>query len=106
MWKVAELFEFSAGKRIDRKMFADLVASNKVHITAADMPRGADITLHEKGFSFSPYHILGEFSGRHWKIRCLDDNRLDENGIIHDRIEMFYLGLRVAEMRLTVRVER
>ena len=87
-------------------MFAELVAFNKVHITADDMPLGADITLHEKGFYFTPYYILGEFGGRKWQMRCVDDNRLDENGVIHDKIKMFYLGLRVAEMSLTVKVER
>lgn len=106
IWVVEESFEFSSGKIIERKMFAELIGFNKVHITADDMPHGADITLYEKGFSFSPYYILGDFGGRQWKIRCLDDNQIDENGVIHDKIEMFYLGLRVAEMRLTVRVER
>ena len=106
IWRVEELFEFSSGKIIKRKMFAELVASNKVHITADDMPLGADIILHEKGFYFTPYYILGEFGGRKWQMRCIDDNQLDENGVIHDKIKMFYLGLRVAEMSLTVKVER
>ena len=87
-------------------MFAELVAPDRIHITADDMHLGADIILHEKGFSFTPYYILGDFGGRKWKMRCTDENRIDEAGVIHDKIEMFYFGLRVAEMRLTVRVER
>jgi hypothetical protein len=106
IWKVEESFEFSSGKVIERKMFAELIASDRVHITADDMPLGADIILHEKGFSFTPYYILGDFGGRKWRMRCVDDNQLDEHGDIHDKIEMFYFGLRVAEMKLKVRVER
>jgi len=106
IWKVEESFEFSSGKVIERKMFAELIASDRVHITADDMPLGADIILHDKGFSFTPYYILGDFGGRKWRMRCVDDNRLDENGVIHDKIEMFFCGVRVAEIRLTVRVER
>ena len=106
IWKVEESFEFSSGKSIARKMFAELVAPDKIHITADDMPQGANITLHEKGFTFAPYYILGDFGGRLWQLRCLDDNRLDENGIIHDKIEMFYIGLRIAEIKLTVTIER
>jgi len=106
IWKVEESFEFSSGKVIERKMFAELVASDRVHITADDMPLGADIILHDKGFSFMPYYILGDFGGRKWRMRCVDDNQLDENGVIHDKIEMFFCGVRVAEMRLTVKVER
>jgi hypothetical protein len=86
-------------------MFAELIAPDRVHITADDIPLGADILLHEKGFSFTPYYILGDFGGRKWNLRCVDDNRLDEAGLIHDTIEMFYFGLRVAEMKLTVKVE-
>ena len=106
IWKIEESFEFSSGKIIERNMFAELVASDRAHITADDMPQGADIILDEKGFSFTPYYILGDFGGRKWQIRCLDDNRIDENGVIHDKIKMFYFGLRVAEMNLTVNVER
>lgn len=106
IWKVEESFEFSSGRIIERKMFAELIASDRVHITADDMPLGADITLHERGFRFSPYYILVNFGGGKRQIRCKDDNRVDENGIIYDKIEMFFCGVRVAEMRLTVRVER
>ena len=77
-----------------------------MHITADDMPQGADIFLYEKGFSFTPYYILGDFGGRKWKLRCLDENKIDDDGIVHDKIEMFYFGVRVAEMRLTVTIER
>ncbi len=105
-WRVEESFEFSSGKTIRRKMFAELVADDKVHITADDMPQGADIFLYEKGFSFTPYYILGDFGGRKWKLRCLDENKIDDDEIVHDKIEMFYFGVRVAEMRLTVTIER
>lgn len=106
IWKVEESFEFSSGKIIERKMFAELVAADKVHITADDMPLGADIFLHEKGFRFSPYYILGDFAGRKWKMLCKDDNQLNENGIVHDKIEIFFCGVPVAEMNLTVKIER
>lgn len=106
IWKVEESFEFSSGRIIERKMFAELVAPDKIHVTADDMPQGADIILRADGFRFTPYHILGEFGGIKWRLRCTDDNRLDETGTIHDRIKMFYLGLPVAEMRLTVKVDR
>lgn len=106
IWMVEESFEFSSGKIIERKMFAELVEPHRVHITSDDMPLGADIILHEKGFSFTPYFILGDFGGRKWRMRCKDNNRLDENGIIHDKIEMFFYGISVAEINLTVKIER
>ena len=87
-------------------MFAELVAPDRVHITADDMPLGANIILHEKAFDFTPYYILGDFGGRKWRLYCNDNNRIDESGIIHNKIEMFFYGVRVAAMNLTVRVDR
>ena len=106
VWKVEETFEFSSGKVMARKMFAEVIAPDRLHVTADDMPLGADIILHEKGFRFTPYYVLGDYGGRKWRMRCVDENQLDENGVIHDRIEMFFFGVRVATMKLVVRVER
>lgn len=39
-------------------------------------------------------------------MRCADDSRIDETVVTHDKTGMFYFGLRVAEMKLTIRVER
>lgn len=102
IWVVKENFEFSGGEGIARTMFVEIVGPNRLHVTADDMPLGADIILHEKGFRFTPYHILSFYRGRRWRLKCLDDNVIDENDVIHDTIRMFLFGFPVATMRLTV----
>ncbi len=87
-------------------MLVEIVAPDRLHATADDMPLGADIILHERGFRFTPYDVLGEFGGRTWRLRCVDDNKLEDDGTIHDTIEMFFFGVHVATMALKVRIER
>jgi len=100
IWVVYDSLHFDSGWKIDRKMFSELVAPDRLHVTADDMPGGADIFLHEHGFRFSPYHVLGYYRGRTWKMRFTDECILDDDGFIHDDIKMHFLGIRVAEMRI------
>ena len=102
IWVVKDRFEFSSGRVLERKMFCELIASDRIHCTADDMPFGADILLHEKGFRFTPYYALGAYQegGQTYRLRCLDECWLDDNGFLHDRIAMYYCGCRVATMRI------
>lgn len=102
IWVVRERFEFSSGNSIPRTMFVEIVAADRLHVTADDMPLGADIFLQEKGFRFSPYFMWAYNRGRRWQLRCLDENVIGENGTIHDTIQMFLWGFPVATMSLVV----
>ena len=101
-WVVNESFEFSSGNTIARTMFVEIVGPDRLHVTADDMPLGADIILHEKGFRFTPYYIWSLYKGRRWRLRCTDESLVDEDGAIQDTIRMYYFGLPVATMRLKV----
>ena len=106
VWVVKDRFEFSSGEVIERRMFVEIVGSERLHVTADDIPLGADIILHEKGFRFTPYYTWSYYKGRRWRLRCIDENLIDENGTIHDTIKMFFFGFPVVTMRLNVTVER
>jgi hypothetical protein len=98
IWLVKDRMEFTSGGVYDRKMFAELVAPDRIHVTADDMPLGADILLHDRGFRFTPYHAWGPFRGRLYRMRFTDSCVLDESGKIHDTIQMRYRGFPVATM--------
>ena len=102
VWVVKEHFEFSSGNVLARTMFVEIVGLDRLHVTADDMPLGADIILHEKGFRFTPYYIWSPYRGRRWRLRCKDENLIDESGTIHDTIRMFMFGFPVATIRLAV----
>jgi hypothetical protein len=100
VWVVHDRFVFSSGQVIDRKMFAELVAPDRIHITADDIPGGADIQLHEHGFRFTPYYVCTRHRGIPLRLRCIDDNRIDAAGAIHDVVRMSFCGLPVATLRI------
>ena len=100
IWLVKDRFELSSGRVLERKMFCELVTNDLIHVTADDMPRGADIVVHERGFRFTPYHVLVNHRGLTVRLRCHDENMLDEHGFIHDLVKMYFWGVRVATMRI------
>src|SRR5258708_2304918 len=90
IWTVEERFTFSSGRAIERKMFVEIMDAQRLHVTADDMPQGADILLKENGFVFTPYCILADHLGKQWSLRCVDENTLDASGHIHDTIRMYW----------------
>jgi hypothetical protein len=100
IWIVKDCFEFSLGRVVEGRMFAELVAPDRIHVTADHMPGGADILLSERAFRFTPYYALASYGGKIWRFRCLDECLVDANGFVHDTIRMFFWGVPVATMRL------
>jgi hypothetical protein len=100
IWLVKDRFEFSSGRVLERKMFCELVAPDRIHCTADDMPLGADILLHDGGYRFTPYYALGapRDGGRTYRVWCRDECRLDAEGFLHDTIQMYAWGFPVATM--------
>lgn len=101
-WAVKEEFVFSGGEMIQRTMYAEMTDQRHVRITADDMPGGAEILLHSRGFRFTPYYIVARYKGFRWKLRCLDENAIDCYGVIHDRLKMSLFGIPVCTMFLNV----
>ena len=106
VWLVKDRFEFASGRILERKMFAELLAPNRVHVTADDMPLGADILLYETGFRFTPYYALASHRGRVYRLHCFDDCRLDGQGLVHDTIRMYFWGFPVARMSASQQLMR
>lgn len=100
VWIVKDRFEFSSDRVVERKMFVELIAPDRIHVTADDMPLGADILLHERGFRFTPYYALASYKGKIYRLRCIDECWIDASRFVHDTIKMYFWGLPVATMRL------
>lgn len=105
-WIVPERIEFARGGVIQRKMFCELVAPDRIHVTADDMPLGADLELHEKGFRFTPYYAWSGPGRRKWLVRCFDENVLDDDGGIHNTIQMYRAKVYLATLNLVINVDR
>ena len=106
VWMVEEEYEFGSGNAMNRRMFVQVTNHDRLHVTADDMPLGADILLEATGFSFTPYCVESLYRGRRWRLRCVDSCRLDENGVVHDVNKMYFHGIRVCTMNLVITVNR
>ena len=100
IWIVEDYFEFSIRGVLERKMFAELTAPDRLHLTADDLPLGADVLLHEQGFTFAPYFLFAKNRGKVYRLRCHDECSINEKGYLHKTIRMYYRGFPVATIRL------
>jgi hypothetical protein len=105
-WIVTEQFVFESGNTIERKMSVRIIAPDRLHVTADDMPSGVDVLLRENGFRFTPYYILVRHRGIRCRLKCLDENLVDDDGIVHDTIKMSFYKFPVAVMRFRTTVRR
>lgn len=106
IWIVDEDYEFGTGESLQRRMFVEQVSPTMLHVTADDMPLGADVHLDAEGFRFSPYQVLASHWGFRWRLRCHDASVVDEDGVVHDRVRLYFMGIRVATMTLKITVRR
>jgi hypothetical protein len=97
---VKDRFEFSSGRVLEREMFCELVGPDRIQVTADAMPGGATIHLFADGFHFAPYYVWVDYRGFRFRLRCFDDNKIDEGGFVHDCIRMHLWRIPVATMNI------
>ncbi len=101
-----ECFEFDSGLVMRPRFTAEIIDKHRLHVTSDDMPGGADILLSEHGYTYTPYAILVRNGPFRIRLRCRDVNVVDEGGVIHDRVEVSWLGLPQATLTMTIHVDR
>ncbi len=101
-----DVIEFEFGRKLEIPFVSEIVDEQRLHVASPDMPGGADIQLSEDGYTYSPYTIVTRVGPLRFQLHCTDVNRIDREGLIHDRVEMRWLGLRVATLTITIRVDR
>ena len=99
-------FEFESGLVLQPRFTAEIVDAVRLQISSDDMPGGADIILSESSYVYTPYVTLVRIGPLKFRVRCRDENVIDEQGVIHDRIEMSWLGVPLATMTMTIHVDR
>ena len=63
IWLVKDRFEFSSGRVLERQMFCELVAPDRIHCTADDMPR-CRYSAARTELSLHPVLCPGSLPGR------------------------------------------
>jgi len=106
LWMATEQFQLSQARLKARTTFLQIVGPGRLHMTCDDVPGGADVLLHDRGFRFTPYVFRSPFAGGHLLVRCMDEAQLDEQGVLHDEIKMFCAGVHLATMTMAIVIDR
>ncbi len=101
-----DVFEFESGRKLVIPFVSEIAGERRLHVSSPDMPDGSDIQLSEDAYSYSPYTTLTRVGPFTFHLRCTDANLIDRKGLIHDRVEMRWFGIRVAILTMTIRVDR
>jgi hypothetical protein len=106
LWKATERFQLSHEASTNRITYIQIIEPGRLHMTCDDIPGGADMFLHEHGFKFTPYLFRSPLLGKHITVKCLDEAILDEDGILHDHIKMYFRGIHLASMTMSINIDR
>jgi hypothetical protein len=101
-----DILEFESGRRLEIPFVSEIVDEQRLHVSSPDIPGGADVELSENGYIYSPYIIRTRVGPFRFHLHCTDANVIDPEGLIHDRMEMRWLGFRIATLTMTIRVDR
>jgi hypothetical protein len=101
-----DVLEFESGRRLETPFVSEIIGERMLHVASPDMPGGANVQLSDDGYTYTPYVIFARVGPLKLRLRCTDSNVIDRQGLIHDRVEMRWLGLHIANLTMTIRVDR
>jgi hypothetical protein len=89
-----------------RRRFFQVVEPDRIHVTADDVPDGADLLLEEGGYRITPYRFVVPIGPLRFRLRCREEHRLEEDGTIVDTMRLSWLGLPIARVTIRARADR
>ena len=103
LWVMDDTAAFEGGSRIERRMFGQVVAPDRVRVVADDMPGGADLVLEDGGYRVFPYRYAFPLGPVRLTMRCRDEVEACDDGSLLWTIRFSWLGLRMGTLRGRVR---
>jgi hypothetical protein len=83
------------------RYYCEFLDPSHVHITAAELPDGADLTLDQNGYQLKPFRLAFPVGPVRFTYHCREEPRVASDGTIIDTITATYLRIPIA--RLTAR---
>jgi hypothetical membrane protein len=105
-WLMDDVASFRSGWVESRRRFFQLVAPDRIHVTADDAPDGTDLLLEEGGYRIAPYRFLVAVGPLRFALWCREEHRLEPDGTIVDAMRLRWHGLPVARITIRARAER
>jgi hypothetical protein len=87
----------------ERVRFARFVDPTHIHVTADDMPDGADVTIDEHGYRIAPYRVRAAIGPARFTLRARDRAAVDPDGTLRYATRLRWLGLPVARLEMRAR---
>jgi hypothetical protein len=105
-WVFEDRAVFANGWKESRRAYCELVAPDRVQVTAAHLPHGASVILDDDGFRMRPYQLLLPIGPLGVLFDCRDRSEMDPDGTFRQAIDLCLLGLAAVRVRLRVRPQR
>jgi Protein of unknown function (DUF998) len=106
VWLMDDVATFRSGWVERRRRFFQLVAPDRIHVTADDAPDGTDLLLEEGGYRIAPYRFVVAVGPLRFALWCRETHRLERDGTIVDTMRLRWHGLPVAHVTIRARAER
>lgn len=103
VWVVEDEATFADGKVERRRLFCELVAPDRIHVTSDDMPDGAEVSLEPDGYRVWPYRFSVPVGPVRFLLHCRDQAGLEDDGTLVDTIDFRWLGIPVARATFRMR---
>lgn len=102
-WLMDDVATFRRGWIEHRRRFFHLESPNRIHVSADDVPGGAELLLEEGGYRISPYKLVVPAGPLRFALRCREEHRLTADGTIVDSMALRWCGLPVAQFTIRAR---
>ena len=103
VWRFDDEAEFRHGK-FHRQNWCELVTDDHVHVTAADLPDGADVWIEDDGLRFAPFRSSFPVGPVPIYMRGYDRSYLEDDGTFVNVIDVHTVALDIPFARVTCRV--
>ena len=87
----------------ERLRYARMVDASHIHVSADDMPDGAEVTIDEQGYRIAPYRVLAPIGPARFMLKARDEARVDANGTLFYVVRLSWHGLPVARLEMRAR---
>ena len=94
---------FSNGRVEERLRYARFVDPSHIHVSADDMPDGADVTIGEEGYQVAPYRVLVPVGPVRLMLRARDQVAVKDSSTLEYIVRVSWHGLPIARVEMRAR---
>jgi hypothetical protein len=104
-WVVDDRAVLAAGGVETRRLVCRFTASDRILVTAAELPDGAEVSLSEEGYRIWPFRVLVPIGPIGFILGARDHHRVEDDGTVVDTMEFRFVGVPVARLKIRAGVD-